>query len=831
MTHVITSISEFLSRFTSTHNGPDLLARWNGDIETQVNVDISDAQMTDKKGIWTDGVDRFWHIRIPRDADSNPWFNNYELPWSLENHAEAIGATGWDWKARRSRWVGFDFDALVGHKAGLTTAELESIKEATISVPWVEVRKSTSGNGLHLYVLFDADGIPTANHTEHANLAKAILPILSQAAGYDLDARIDVCGYVLWIWHRKMTRENGGLSLIKAAEAPFPTKALPNDWRAEKSQSRKKSPAVSSTQASGGGSPLSRALEAMRALPNNDNADGSKRLFMAACRGVEHNLSDSEVLRAIREYEQEQPFPREWSDSEITQRIRQAEKKAERGTALKPSLDVSGGELAKLSRSAWDFIRAANQPPVLFRYGGVPVRIERDDRDEPSPKSVYADQLRHHLANWINFTVFVGKTGARKKCLPPMYLVKDLLATPDMPLPILDRITEVPVFASDGSLELSPGYSPGSRALYVPSSGFVVPQVSTEPSDAEIRSACELICNELLGDFPFVSDAEKAHAVALFLLPFARGIIEGPTPLHLFEKPSPGTGATLLVNALSYPAVGHPVATMTEGRDEDEWRKRITAKLRTSPAYVVIDNLRAPLDSAAVASAITSPTWEDRLLGASQILKLPVRCAWVATGNNPKLSFEIARRTVRIRLNAKTDKPWLGRSFRHPDLMSWAAQNRANLVAAALTLIQAWIATGRPSATNSLGMFEGWSRTMGGILEVSGIRGFLSNCNELYAAADEEGAEVRGFLEAWWSEHKVQAVGTKELLPTAREPLASYLGNGGEHSQMVRLGKKLSDLKERTYQIEVSGEPTKLVSVASVGRRAGSNLWSLAIAA
>jgi len=50
----------------------------------------------------------------------------------------------------------------------------------------------------------------------------------------------------------------------------------------------------------------------------------------------------------------------------------------------------------------------------------------------------------------------------------------------------------------------------------------------------------------------------------------------------------------------------------------------------------------------------------------------------------------IARRLVRIRLDARTDQPWRREGFRHPDLMIWVRANRARLVAACLTLCQAW---------------------------------------------------------------------------------------------------------------------------------------------
>ena len=119
------------------------------------------------------------------------------------------------------------------------------------------------------------------------------------------------------------------------------------------------------------------------------------------------------------------------------------------------------------------------------------------------------------------------------------------------------------------------------------------PPIPTRPTPAEIAAARALICEDLLGDFPFVSPAERAHAVALLLLGFLRGMIDGPTPLHLIEKPTPGTGATLMVDAIATILTGAGASVMTEGRDDDEWRKRVTAKLRQIPAILLIDNLRA----------------------------------------------------------------------------------------------------------------------------------------------------------------------------------------------------------------------------------------------
>jgi putative DNA primase/helicase len=41
---------------------------------------------------------------------------------------------------------------------------------------------------------------------------------------------------------------------------------------------------------------------------------------------------------------------------------------------------------------------------------------------------------------------------------------------------------------------------------------------------------------------------------------------------------------------------------MTEGRDEDEWRKRLTSRLATGPAVILNDNLRRRLEDAALSA-------------------------------------------------------------------------------------------------------------------------------------------------------------------------------------------------------------------------------------
>ena len=213
--------TESIRLFLKHKTHQDLALMYNHDMEVQVNVAQDGGERDgDFKGrqwnSWTDGIQTWYSFRIPKNAATEPEYTDLPMSYDLDAHAEGIGMTGWDWKNKVSRWVAFDFDAMIGHsqrhQKKLTDIELKEIQDTVTNIPWVTLRKSTSGKGLHLYVKLDE--VPTENHNEHAALARSILGILSAATNYDLSAKVDICGGNMWVWHRKMTGTDG-LSLIK----------------------------------------------------------------------------------------------------------------------------------------------------------------------------------------------------------------------------------------------------------------------------------------------------------------------------------------------------------------------------------------------------------------------------------------------------------------------------------------------------------------------------------------------------------------------------------------------------------------------------------------
>ena len=116
-------VSEALHNFLQARKTPanaDLVDRLSIDMEVQVNVIAADGEpVAGKKSTWSNGSDTWHSIRIPKNAATDPTWEDYKIGFPFDLYAEGIGMTGWDWKARRSRHFGYDFDALTGHAQGI----------------------------------------------------------------------------------------------------------------------------------------------------------------------------------------------------------------------------------------------------------------------------------------------------------------------------------------------------------------------------------------------------------------------------------------------------------------------------------------------------------------------------------------------------------------------------------------------------------------------------------------------------------------------------------------------------------------------------------------
>lgn len=421
------------------------------------------------------------------------------------------------------------------------------------------------------------------------------------------------------------------------------------------------------------------------------------------------------------------------------------------GAIVRPMIDV-GDDFSEVCRSAWNALLSANdeqRPRVLLHGGKLTTVVAADGTARLQPYDV--DSLAFRLAECASFIRQVRGSAAHS--YPPTQVVRTLLKFGTEPgvhgrPPSISRVVTAPVYDADGNLVSEPGLHPSG--LYLEPApemaGFIPPPSNPDADDMEV--AHHLI-GDLLHDFPFVTESDRANAIGLMLLPFVRDMADGPTPLHYIGAPTPGTGKSTLARVLLIPALG-VVPDIAGPSEDEEWRKAITTYLMQSPSALFFDDA-GDLSSRQLAQALTSAVWQDRVLGASVQAQLPVRCVWVATGNNLRVDAAIARRIVPVRLDSNVERPWYRREWRHPGIEEFAKRRRQHLVTAALTVVNSWVWAQRHGEGAPVGgatiSYPGYERVVGGLLAHAGYPGFLENHSDFSEVEDDDG--LASFLRAW----------------------------------------------------------------------------------
>lgn len=400
------------------------------------------------------------------------------------------------------------------------------------------------------------------------------------------------------------------------------------------------------------------------------------------------------------------------------------------------------GDLTEALRTKWD-------GTSLFNYGQALAWLE--DRDlTVIEQGAFLDLIARTARTVAEAMKNGGVTYS--DAWPDSYTIKAVYSRAGKFAP-LERVARAPFVRLDGSICQTPGYDEASRTVLVPDEGLDDIAVPDDPGEQETAAALALLRDEWLGDLPFEGDASRANALALILTPLVRGLVPR-VPLAVVDGLQMGVGKNLFAECLMVFATGRVDDPKPYTTDEEEQRKFITAAFRSGDDVFVFDEAHE-LRGNALARALTSAVYSDRILGVSTMAKFPNRVTWVSLGNNVQVHGDVARRVYRIRLAPAEDNPQdrPQSSFRHPDLVGWTREHRADLLTAALTLIRAWFAAGQPppERKTSFGSFEAWEKLVGGILATAGQPGFLDNISTWRSESDFDSHYWTGHL-AWLHE-------------------------------------------------------------------------------
>ena len=312
--------------------------------------------------------------------------------------------------------------------------------------------------------------------------------------------------------------------------------------------------------------------------------------------------------------------------------------------------------------------------------------------------------LMDYLARHIRFFRLKpqGEDWLRRETDPPGWLAKVLVAkTGERDLPGLDGIITAPTLRPDGSLLDQPGFDAATGLFLRPAAWPTIPD---HPTPDQMRQAWQWLWRPF-SEFPYASKEDCGVTAAAILTATIRRTLPR-APAISFDAPSAGSGKTLLATCIAELAGGE-VAVIPECRDEEELRKRLLSSLRAGRPSILLDNVKGLFSSSALEAFLTDDNYSDRLLGASQMLRLPTNVLVLISGNNFVPRGDLWRRIVTARIDAKAEHAER-RSFAL-DARRYCRENRQSLVVAALTLLRGFIEAGKWRSTRDrLASFEAW---------------------------------------------------------------------------------------------------------------------------
>lgn len=363
-------------------------------------------------------------------------------------------------------------------------------------------------------------------------------------------------------------------------------------------------------------------------------------------------------------------------------------------------VEIVKGHTAEAATAAIDLLR---RDPVAFDFGGQ-LALADDGRVHP----LCEHGLAHHLATVTQFWKMVkqGDVIVPVDCDPPAGLLKQIIAQGERrKLKPLDGVITGPTVRQDGSAITAPGYDTATRLLFDPM-GEAVPDVPIRPTVEQARVALDTLMQPFQM-FPFVDAGARGALLAAILTAVVRPVL--PTaPAFAFDAPIQGSGKTLLASCIGALTEGRvpDVWPHTQGRDDEETRKRLFTALRTGCRALVWDNVTGIFDSASMAAFITADAMVDRVLGKSESIRIPNRALLILTGNNLQFAGDLPRRVIICRIDPETDQPF-ARQF-EIDPLNHVLRHRIEMMAAACTLIRARYTHEMQPAPGRLASFEGW---------------------------------------------------------------------------------------------------------------------------
>jgi len=447
---------------------------------------------------------------------------------------------------------------------------------------------------------------------------------------------------------------------------------------------------------------------------------------------------------------------------------------------MKPTIRVMAGEIHRVVDAAERELAHSRRH---YQRGGLIVTVVTDPGTrETRVQDISAPALVRALAGAATWERFDARSEDWMRTDPPARHATVLFdSTSYHHLPVLSGLARQPYLRPDGSLMTAAGYDPSSGMFGVfDAREFAIPD---KPTRIEAMGALALL-KDLLTEFSFPRDTDLAAALSAMLTAAARPSL-AHAPMFHARAHMVGSGKSYLcelITAFATPQRGTPT---TFPADDEECRKLLLAELLRAPAVIEFDNLTGDLVAhKSLCTVLTSEHMSGRILGVSKTATVSTRALFLSSGNNVGPVQDMTRRCITIHLSPECEIP-AARSFKRPELVRDVLRERSRYVAAALTIVRAWIVAGRPKADcKSMAGYGDWSDLCRQPLLWLGLADATESVFE--AMAEDPDRETLGrLLTAWQS-----AFGKTAAMVRDAVRVSAY---GDEHAELREVLRDIAD--------------------------------------
>ena len=526
-----------------------------------------------------------------------------------------------------------------------------------------------------------------------------------------------------------------------------------------------------------------------------------------------------------------------------------------KGLVDRPTVILQQDEFVTVAEEVEALLRATC--PWLFRRGNslvVPAYREAKASDGTTIKTcsfteVLAPLLQEYMSLSAKFQQWKGTVTPRLVNIdPPADLaVRILCRSPHWLFAEPRGILLAPTIDYHGRIISQRGYdrATGLYLAVVPR----MPAIPERPTREDAMAALRLL-KDLLKEFPFEGETEDqkdpnvscSTALSGLITPVCRGCFN-LAPGHAFKAPDKGNGKSYCVSLSSAISTGEKCPVISQGWNQEELEKRVSAEVLAAPPMVSIDNISGNLKSDTLCQALEQPRVKVRIFGK---LKNPVvenpGTIWFFTGNNFTIAGDLNRRILHSHINANNPFPWLREFKQKPFDMIIA--DRGKYIAACLTIVKALIIAGRPAALRPLASYEDWSQTVRGALVWLGEADPVES-TETAAVDDPELRELGELFDVWPEYNKELRVAdlikmcdggwndpdfkdTSEL----RRVLFDIAGSDGKinHRKLGRwLGSRVNKMDQRTIRGEGDKEEKQWRQLLNTGHAGDRTKWMVQV--